>query len=73
MIQERQKGGTSIRWGTVLNLAKSIKAQTLPQLTNAEFYIEQKKARRKFYNLKQECGQLRSTLIEDKVAALNLK
>eukprot|EP00957_Ditylum_brightwellii_P087267 6642253-Ditylum_brightwellii.AAC.1 len=47
MIQERQKGGTSIRWDT--------------------------KARQEFYKLKCKCGPLRSMLIEDKVAAMNLK
>eukprot|EP00957_Ditylum_brightwellii_P017912 1349407-Ditylum_brightwellii.AAC.1 len=73
MIQEKQKGGSSIRWGTVVNLANSVKAQTLPQLTDVELYIEQKKARHKFYKLKRECGPLRSTQLEDKVAALNLK
>eukprot|EP00957_Ditylum_brightwellii_P077232 5868966-Ditylum_brightwellii.AAC.1 len=45
----------------------------LPQLTDDKLYIEQKKARREFYKLKRECGPLNSMLIEDNVAAMNLK
>eukprot|EP00957_Ditylum_brightwellii_P061670 4679685-Ditylum_brightwellii.AAC.1 len=61
----------AIRWNIVCNLANSIKASSLPQLSDVELHIKQKKAWHNFYRLKKECSPLSSTFIEDKVKALN--
>eukprot|EP00957_Ditylum_brightwellii_P191256 14562732-Ditylum_brightwellii.AAC.4 len=63
----------AIRWNAGCNLANFMKAPSLPQLSDVELYIKQKKVWCNFYRLKEECGPLRSTLLEDKVKALNLQ